>query len=303
MNLIDDIKVRFGNGDVLIRLILINIAVFLVISFLKLFGWIGIINTDFIKLLIDKISFAIYLPKLITQPWSMFTYMFVHESLGHIFWNMIVFYWVGQLILEYLGGKKLLNIYLLGGLFAIVFMAVTLNGMQWLYSTMGKPTTLVTPFSFAIGASGSINACLVAIATLIPEYSISLLFIGAVRLKYIALVVVILSLINIPNGNAGGEIAHIGGALFGFIYTRQLQKGNDLGKWLTNLIDRLSKPKKSHLKVAYKRKNTEEKYQNQKRYDEVTIDRILDKISQSGYNSLSKDEKDILFNASDKKKS
>ena len=221
--------------------------------------------------------------------------MFVHESLGHIFWNMIVFYWVGQLILEYLGGKKLLNIYLLGGLFSIVFMAVTLNGLQWLYSTMGKPIALVTPFSYALGASGSINACLVAIATLIPEYTISLIFIGAVRLKYIAIVVVVLSLINIPNGNAGGEIAHLGGALFGFIYTRQLQKGNDIGKWLTNLIDRFSNRNKSRLKVAYKRSNNDEKFQNQKKYDEATIDRILDKISQSGYDSLNKEEKEFLF--------
>lgn len=302
MNLIDDLKVRFGTGDVLVRLIFINIAVFLIINIAKLIGWTGVLDAAFIEILINKISFAIYIPKLITQPWSIITYMFVHENLGHIFWNMIVFYWVGQLIMEYLGAKKLLNIYLLGGLFAIAFMAVTLNGLQWIYGAMGKPVNFVTPFSYAIGASGSINACLVAIATLIPEYTISLIFIGAVRLKYVALVVVILSLINLPNGNAGGEVAHIGGALFGYIYTRQLQNGNDLGKWLTNLFDRITNRNKNKLKVAYKRTNADVKFNEQKKYDEATIDKILDKISQSGYNSLTKDEKDILFNASDKKK-
>ena len=301
MNLIDDLKIRFGNGDVLTRIILINIAVFLVINFGKLFAWTGIIDPSTIALLVNKISFAIYLPKLITQPWGVFTYMFVHEGLGHIFWNMIVLYWVGQLIMEYIGAKKLVNIYLLGGLFSIIFMAIILNGMQWIYSSMDRSFTLVTPFSFALGASGSINACLVAIATLIPEYTISLILIGPVRLKYIAVVVVILSLINIPNGNAGGEIAHIGGALFGFIYTRQLQSGNDLGGWLTKLIDRFSKPGRSNLKIVYNRSNVSEKHSRGNKYDEETIDRILDKISKSGYNSLSKEEKEILFNASDKK--
>lgn len=300
MNLIDDLKIRFGNGDVLTRIILINIAVFLVINFGKLFAWIGIIDPATITMLVNKISFAIYLPKLITQPWGIFTYMFVHEGLGHIFWNMIVLYWVGQLIMEYIGAKKLINIYLLGGLFSIIFMSVILNGMQWIYHTIGKPIDLITPYSFALGASGSINACLVAIATLIPEYTIYLILIGPVRLKYLAIVVVILSLINIPNGNAGGEIAHIGGALFGFIYTRQLQNGNDLGGWLTKLIERLSKPGSSKLKVVYKR-NAPEKNSQSNKYDEATIDRILDKISKSGYNSLSKEEKEILFNASDKK--
>jgi membrane associated rhomboid family serine protease len=301
MNLIDDLKIRFGNGDVLTRIILINIAVFLVINFGKLFAWIGVIEPSSISMLVNKISFAIYLPKLITQPWGILTYMFVHEGLGHIFWNMIVFYWVGQLILEYIGAKKLLSIYLLGGFFAIVFMSIILNSMQWIYSATGKPVDLIHPFSYALGASGSINACLVAIATLIPEYSISLILIGPVRLKYIAVVVVILSLINIPNGNAGGEIAHIGGALFGYLYTRQLQNGNDLGGWLTKLIERFYNPSRNKLKVAYKRTNATTKFNQGSKYDEATIDRILDKISKSGYNSLSKEEKDILFNASDKK--
>lgn len=300
MNLIDDLKIRFGNGDVLTRIILINIAVFLVINVGKLIAWIGIIDPATITMLVNKISFAIYLPKLITQPWGILTYMFVHEGLGHLFWNMIVLYWVGQLIMEYIGAKKLVNIYLLGGLFAIIFMSAILNGMQWIYHSIGKPIDLITPYSFALGASGSINACLVAIATLIPEYTIYLVLIGPVRLKYLAIVVVILSLINIPNGNAGGEIAHIGGALFGLIYTKQLQNGNDLGAWLTKLIERFSKPGRKKLKVAYKRNAPEKNSQNNK-YDEATIDKILDKISKSGYNSLSKEEKEILFNASDKK--
>ena len=279
------------------RILMINISVFLVINVARLVFVIGGLNEYHLFRVVQFFEFPEYLPKLIYQPWSLVTHMFLHIGLGHIFWNMLLFYWIGLLITEYLGGKKLAGIYLMGGMFAILFQVAIMNIIPAFHK-------YVTPDSYALGASASVNACLVAIATLIPEYTVFLFLIGPVRLKYIAAAVVAISLISIPDGNAGGQIAHIGGAVFGFIYTRQLQKGNDIAAWLTKLIDRISKPK-SHrkLKKVYKRTDTsDDAYREAKRYDEATIDRILDKISKSGYNSLTKEEKEILFSVSDKNK-
>lgn len=295
MELVEDIKARFKTGDVLTRIILINIAVFLIIGLSNLIFTIGGFDKTPFFWLVHKIEFAEFLPKLLYQPWSVITHMFVHESFGHIFWNMVVFYWIGQLFTEYLGSKKLLAVYLMGGVFAIFFQSLIVN-------TVPAFRHIISPESYALGASGSINACLIAVAVLIPDYTIFLILIGPVRLKYLAIAVVILSLINIPNGNAGGEIAHLGGALFGFIYTKQLKQGNDLGAWLTKLIDRFgNKKSRSKMRVAYKRSVSDVEYIETKKYDEEQIDRILDKISKSGYNSLTKEEKEILFSASDKK--
>jgi membrane associated rhomboid family serine protease len=296
MTLVEDLRIRFRNGDVLTRIILTNIAVFLIINLLKLFAWLGLFEPQMITFLINKLAFAEYYKVFLLQPWSLFTYMFTHESFSHIFWNLIVLYWVGQLIIEYMGAKKLWAIYFLGGVAAAMFMWAVLNLLQYSGDITGKTLSLITPNSFAIGASGSINACLVAIATLIPEYTLYLILIGPVRLKYIAMAVILISIISIPNGNAGGQIAHIGGALFGYIYIKQLKRGNDIAAWFTSLNDKLFS-KRRKIKVVYK----SEKPKPAHTYDEKTIDVILDKISQSGYSSLTQAEKDILFNASDKK--
>ncbi|MEO8147270.1 MAG: rhomboid family intramembrane serine protease [Bacteroidia bacterium] len=297
MNLWDDIKIRFRSGDTLLRIIFINIAVFLIINLALLIFWAAGLNDARLQWVIEKFEFAEYLPILLYQPWSAITHMFMHIGFGHIFWNMLLFYWIGQIFTEYLGGKKLLSVYLLGGLFAIFFQVLIMNVVPAL-------RVYVTPGSYALGASASVNACLVAIATLIPDYTVFLLLLGPVRLKYIAATVVVISLINIPNGNAGGEIAHIGGALFGFIYTKQLRQGNDLGGWLTKFFEKITRPKsRSRMRVERSRRTvTDEAYKESKKYDEETIDRILDKISKSGYSSLTKEEKEILFSVSDKNK-
>lgn len=297
MNLWDDIKIRFKSGDTLIRIIFINIAVFLIINLARLVFWAGGLNDASLFRVIQKIEFAEYLPVLMYQPWSVITHMFVHISFSHIFWNMLLFYWIGQLFTEYLGGKKLLSVYLIGGVFAIFFQVLIMN-------IVPAFRDYVTPGTYALGASASVNACLVAIATLIPDYTVFLLLLGPVRLKYIAGAVVVISLISIPNGNAGGEIAHIGGAAFGFLYTKQLRQGNDLGGWLTRFFEKITKPKsRSRMRVEKGRRHvSDEAYKESKKYDEEIIDRILDKISKSGYSSLTKEEKEILFSVSDKNK-
>lgn len=291
----DQIKKAFREGSVLYRIMILNIAVFLFISLSKLFLYLFRVNGNWLELIIDYISVPADMGKLIFQPWSLCTYMFVHIDLMHILFNMLVLFWTGNLFNEYLGGKKLLSTYFLGALSGAVFYILS-------YNIFPVFTDFVT-FSSLIGASAGVLAILTAIATLLPEYQVQLLFFGMVRLKFIAIFSIILYAISIPQGNAGGHIAHLGGALFGFVYIRQLQKGRDLALWFNYVVALISgeNRKKGKMKVAHKRSQNDEDYRNKLKSRQEQIDHILDKISQSGYDSLSKEEKETLFNASKSK--
>jgi len=200
---------------------------------------------------------------------------------------MIVFYWLGKLLTEYLGNEKLWATYILGGLTGAVFYLLAYNLFPAFSGTGSQ----------LMGASAGVIAVMVAAATLLPDYTVQLILFGPVRLKYIALFSILLYAISIPDGNAGGNIAHLGGALFGFVMVKQLQKGNDITAWLVKLFTRSGKPKMKV--VANKRKTAnEEAYNTEKKNHQEMIDQILDKISQSGYSSLSAEEKEILFKAS-----
>jgi membrane associated rhomboid family serine protease len=224
-----------------------------------------------------------YLPKLLHHFWTPFTYMFMHASIFHILFNMLWLYWMGQIFEEYLGNKRTIGLYLLGGLAGALFFVGCYNIFPYF-----SHSSLVVD-STNVGSSAAIMAIIMATATLLPNYAISLLLIGPVRLKWLVLFFVIIDFLGIAGANAGGELAHLGGALFGFVYIKQLQRGND---WI-GAINKLFQ-KRSKLKVAAK--NNSKNGSNKPRQEE--IDRILDKISQSGYDSLSKQEKEILFRAS-----
>jgi hypothetical protein len=154
--------------------------------------------------------------------------------------------------------------------------------------------------SYAIGASAGVLAIVVATATLLPEYRINLFLFGPVALKWIAVASVIIDLLSINGTNSGGHLAHLGGALYGFLFINQYKKGRDISKGLNTLIDKIADlfRKKSRLKVVFKRPLTDEQFQDQKKNREQQINRILDKISKSGYDSLTREEKDTLFKAS-----
>ncbi|HEX3383793.1 MAG TPA: rhomboid family intramembrane serine protease, partial [Mucilaginibacter sp.] len=201
----------------------------------------------------------------------------------HILFNMLWLYWMGQIFEEYLGNKRTVGLYILGGLTGALFFVASYNVFPY-FAHSG-----LVIGSTDIGASAAIMAIIIATATLLPDYTIYLFIIGPVRLKWLALFFVIIDFISILGPNAGGEISHLGGALFGFIYIKQLQRGNDIVGFFNNLFK-----KRSKLKVAVK--NATQNGGNKPRQDEV--DRILDKISRTGYESLSKQEKEILFRAS-----
>lgn len=222
-----------------------------------------------------------FLPRLASHFWTPLTYMFMHAGVFHILFNMLWLYWIGQIFEEYLGNKRTIGLYLLGGLTGAIFFVAAYNIFPFFAPVLAGSTV--------VGASASVMAIIVATATLLPDYSISLILLGPVKLKWIALFYVILDFLSIAGPNAGGEFAHLGGALFGFIYIKQLQRGND---WIGAIAGIFKK--RSKMKVVSR--NSDRNASGKPRQDE--IDRILDKITESGYESLSKQERETLSRAS-----
>jgi membrane associated rhomboid family serine protease len=257
--------------------------VFVLVSILNLFRFLmndqGEVLSFVIRQLMLPASFITY----IKQPWSIITYMFLHEDFLHILFNMLWLFWLGSILHEYLGNKKVYTAYFLGGIFGGVFYMIC-------YTIFPVFKTSIST-SFALGASAGVLSVIVATATLLPNYSIRLLFFGDVRLKWLALGTVVLDMISIPSSNAGGHIAHLGGALFGFLYIKYLYQKTIIPSWLIGLFVR--KPK---MKVHYR--TTYMKTSDKDTPSEEDINTILDKISKTGYDSLSKKEKETLFKAS-----
>jgi membrane associated rhomboid family serine protease len=227
----------------------------------------------------------------LTKPWTLISYAFIHERLFHILSNLLVLYYIGNLFLDFYTKKQFLNFYFLG----IIVGAISFLVNYYITTKSGAPLG---------GASAAVTTIFVAIATKLPRYSLQLRFIGSVELWVLAAIWVVLSILQLATIDNGSGIAHLSGAIFGFVYSKQLEKGNDIGKWLATIVNFFSNlftPKKntSNLKTVYKSKSatkTEEVSKTKQR----KIDDILDKISKSGYESLSKEEKDFLFRAGKK---
>jgi len=292
MALLDDIKFQFKTGNILMQLIYINGGIFLAMMILRLFFYLTG-NGDSFGL------FSLYLtlpasPKLLLfRPWTILTHMFVHAGFLHILFNMVWLYFGGSIFLNFLDSKKLLSTYLLGGFTGALFFVLSMNLFPVFSDT--------APYAFAEGASAAVLAIVVAAATTAPNYVVRLVLIGPIKLKYIAVVSVLLDILFIPDGNAGGHFGHLGGAFFGFLFASQLKRGNDLTvdflKPLYMLKNGLPKPK-SRIKVVHRNRKTDHDYNAEKKDKQEQIDAILDKIKRSGYDSLSKEEKAILFKAS-----
>ncbi|MGI8892378.1 MAG: rhomboid family intramembrane serine protease [Bacteroidia bacterium] len=285
-NFSNEIKSLFGSS-VLNALILVNVGVFI---FIHLFSTLMFFTTSYSldQLIRDYLALPASPSTLIKKPWTLITYMFTHEGFFHILFNMLILYWMGRIFIEYLGDKKILGIYILGGLAGALFYLLAYNIIPVF--------SLHSTEAVVIGASAGVMAVLLATTTLVPEYRMNLLLLGPVPLKYIAAVLIILDLINIKSGNAGGHIAHLGGALFGFLYIKQLRSGRDLVKPFSQILEKNTT--KSKMKVVHKKKSTDEDYVTSKIQQQKILDRILDKISESGYESLTEREKEILFRMS-----
>lgn len=284
-----DMKMQFGAAVSLYRLLLINIGLFLLIMIFKTVSFLTGMDIPVFEKVVMWLSLPSSMHKLILQPWSIISYMFLHTGVLHILFNMLILYWSGRLFTEYLGSEKLWVTYVLGGI---------TGGLLYLSAYNLLPVFNGSE-AYLMGASAGVIAVMVAVATLLPDYIVHLLLFGPVRLKYVALVSVVLYFISIPGSNSGGEIAHLGGAAFGFVMIRQLRKGRDLTAWLRGLSRRMS-TNPSHRKL-YKVVSERKPSSSGHSLTQDNIDRILDKINKSGFDSLTKDEKEVLYKASGKR--
>ncbi|MEE9364921.1 MAG: rhomboid family intramembrane serine protease [Cellulophaga sp.] len=279
------LKYQYARLNIAEKLIAINVLVF-------------VVNGLFLGLGNVALDQWFHLPKdfydFLKQPWSLVTYAFFHGGFMHLFWNMLMLYFTGRIFLNLFPAKRFINVYFLGAI---------LGGLIFLLSYNIFPTLLGIN-AVLVGASASVTAVLIYICTYIPNQEVRV-FIFNVKLWYIGVAFILIDLIQIPyGGNVGGNLAHLGGALLGYVYARQVQKGRDIGEGFSNGLDAIAtlfkrQEKKSPLKTVYKKKKGSAK--STVNYDKEShqrkIDAILDKISKAGYESLSKAEKDFLFKA------
>lgn len=297
MSIANDIRTAFSRRDnALNQLLLLNVLVFVFLVLTKAIMALSGTGAYYGNVL-RQFELPSDMPSLLRHPWTLLTYAFTHEGPFHILFNLLNLYWFGALIREYLGDRRLVSLYILGSLAGAVLFLLSFNLIPALQGYVGVSL---------LGASAAVTAIIMAAATLMPDYTFMLFLFGAVRIKYIAAVVILLSVLAINQGNPGGGIAHIGGALLGFVFVKQLQAGRDLGRpiqaigdWIARLVTGRPNLRVTHRSApAAAAAPVKKGAVSLPGQDE--IDLILDKISHSGYESLSKDEKQKLFQASQK---
>lgn len=276
MELKDKLKYSLSVMGQLQKLIVINIIFFIIPLLLNTFLWLFELKDISI---IDYFVVEADLMSLIFKPWSLITYGFLHGSFSHLFWNMIMLFYFGNILVNYFGDKRLLNVFFNGILFGGIIYIISYNLFPVFTGVSSK----------MIGSSAGVMAILFYITSYNPNHTIRFFFVN-IKLLYIAVFLLLMDIIQIPVENSGGHIAHLGGALIGFLMFRSF-KGIDFVDIYTNL-----NTKKNNKKI--KRNKTF----SGSNFDQKKIDSILDKISESGYESLTKEEKNYLFKASNKKK-
>jgi len=294
MGIWDDIKKSFRDGSNLYRLIYINIAVFILMTFVAIIGFL-LNNQEIPVKALNIFAVPSSVGSLFLRPWTLITYMFLHKDIWHILFNMLWLFWFGKIFLEYLDQRKLVAVYLLGGISGAVVYILSFNIFPAFAGVVSE--------SVAIGASASVLAIVTAIAAYVPDYTVQLFLFGRIKIKYMALAIFVLTSVMDFSVNSGGKLAHIGGALFGYLYTINLRQGRDVGRGFNKIIDffaTIFKPRKK-LKVTHKKAANEYEYNKIKAEQQSKINLILDKISKGGYDSLTKEEKDTLFRESQKK--
>ena len=302
MAFINNLRTRYNEGSMLMRFIYINIAVFVLLHVFTLIAVLFNVNADWVLRLVEVPSRPI---DLLHRPWTAITYMFSHYELLHILFNMLWLYWLGRIFLEYFMPRQLGGLYVLGGLGGALLFVLAYALLPYFQSQQGV----------MLGASASVIAIVVAVAVYAPDYKIGLLFIGDISLKWVAIITVGIDLLSIDTGNAGGHIAHLGGALVGALWALNIKRGHDFTApinrcidWFVGLFRHNDRPGvgapvggKAFHKTQSHQRTQDSRQQSSKPGNEAELDRILGKIKQSGYTALTDEEKDFLFNASRKR--
>ena len=282
-NLLNIIQRKFKSATIVEKIIYINIAVFAIAYLTKaLFSLMQWGEDPFFNWFALPANFS----NFFSRPWSIISYGFLHGDFWHILFNLIILFYFGNLFLDFFSKRDFLTYYFLGIIFGGVIYMLSYNYFP----------ALKTNTAYLVGASAGVTAILVGLATKIPNYAMNFRFIGSIKLWYIAVGVILLDVIQIPVSNTGGHLAHLGGALIGFLLTNQTNKGKNL----SNLFSSIFKTKKQNpLKTVYKKPKPKKPIKNSNAHQRK-IDEILDKISKSGYETLTKEEKDFLFSVGKK---
>lgn len=302
-NIWSELSHRYQYGGSHTKLIFINVGFFIAFNLLLIFDklFLNGLGSSFIWSLVQGSSDV---SNLLIRPWTAVTNIFMHAGIMHLLFNMIFLYVFGNIVRDLVGDSKIVPIFILSALFGFILFLAAYNLVPF-YKSLGT--------SRIIGASGGVMGIVFAAIALAPDYSIRLLFLGYVKIKWIGLFYALIDIMSLQGGNAGGSIAHLGGAIVGFYFIRNLQEGRDWGKpfyWVEDFIAKRKQPKPK-IKVVYKQeeKVKTEAYQRQSQRSgkqanqhilskQERLDEILDKINRSGYDSLNEEEKAFLFKIS-----
>lgn len=282
MNLVREIKIKWLTGSMLIKLVFVNVAVFLLLRLLALVSL-------FTPIAVGDILSIVELPSdfdsFIRRPWTLVTYMFSQYDLLHILFNMLWLYWFGEIFLLADSSKRMLALYIYGGIGGGVLFMIC-------YSLLGFRGLI-------IGSSASVLAIVVATAVRHPDYKMGLLFLGEISLKWVAVATIVIDFLSIGGSNAGGHIAHIGGAIVGLWYAYAQKNGIDITRPYCMVVDKLINLRNSLSGRRYKFRGSGPACQSKEsKSDEACLDEILDKVKKSGYGSLTREEKAKLFDVS-----
>jgi membrane associated rhomboid family serine protease len=301
----EDIKTSFRGGTAVVKLIYINLAVFIGVKLVYVLFFLfspGLGDLQgksifFQENILSYLMVPANLHTLLLRPWSLLSYMFLHFEFLHILFNLLWLFWFGRIFLHYLNEKQLLTTYLVGGFAGAFLFILSYNVFPGLAHQ--------SQYAQAMGASASVTAIVIAISFYAPNYNVYIPLIGPVKIKYIAICFIILDLLQIASENAGGHIAHLGGALYGYFFALQMKNGKDIGGVFGKIADSIAVifKKRSRMKVSYRNQAkgmNDLDYNLEKAIYQKEIDRILDKIAKSGYDSLTKGEKEILFKMSNR---
>lgn len=287
---------KYISGNIVSKFIFANVLLYVFLLLIGVFSMLfnapGIANA-----ILSFFEFPASFVRFVSRPWTLFTYMFVHAGVWHLLWNMMALYLFGRIFLSFYSARQFVGTYILGGLFGALFYAVAYNVFPYFAPIVGV--------SRLVGASAALIAIVVAAAVRSPQYRINLFLIGSVRLSTLAVAVVIISFLMLSGDNAGGNFAHLGGAFAGWFIAYLLNKGVDVvssflkpWEWLVSLFKRTRAPQRTRFNYVRGGRNADYEYNARRRAENAEVDRILEKIRQGGYASLSEEEKRVLFEAS-----
>lgn len=286
------LKQSFRKGTSLTKLIYLNIGLFLSIKIVHVLFVLGGYPDASYSIFLDNLGLPAYWEFVLYKPWTIITYMFTHFSFFHLLFNMLWLYWFGSFFLNHFTQRELTGVYLSGGLSGALVYLLCYNLLPFFRTSLLSTT--------AIGASASVMAVVFAVCCYLPQQRIYIFLIGSIKLIHLALFTAVIDLLSIPSANAGGHLAHLGGALFGYLFIVAIRHRINPATGIASFFQKIGRlfSGKPRMQVRYRKpvsQMNDREYNEYKKEKDERINRILDKISKSGYESLTREEKQILF--------